>query len=111
MCVSCDPSGDGEKISQAISEKKAFKYQHLGAFAYVGANQAVAEFKSDKDATSSKFAGLSTFYLWRSVYFTKLLSNRNRALVLGDWLKVSIFGHDISRVAAGTAAAPAPLHK
>ncbi|EGC38564.1 hypothetical protein DICPUDRAFT_148767 [Dictyostelium purpureum] len=78
-----------------IKSQPVFKYRHMGTLAYVGDHQAVAEFKGDHSTTTSE--GYITYYLWRSVYFTKLLSIRNRTLVVFDWAKSAIFGRDISR--------------
>ncbi|KAM9979427.1 hypothetical protein ACTFIY_008683 [Dictyostelium cf. discoideum] len=88
-------TGSNKSFEEAVKEKPLFKYKHMGTLAYVGDHQAVAEFKGDHSTTVSE--GYITYYLWRSVYFTKLLSVRNRALVSFDWLKSSVFGRDISR--------------
>lgn len=68
-----------------------FKYKHQGMLAYVGGNRALA------DLASVKGKGFSTFLFWRSAYLTRLVSMRNRILVLFDWLKAEIFGRDLSR--------------
>jgi NADH:ubiquinone reductase (non-electrogenic) len=34
---------------------------------------------------------------WRSAYVSTLYSVRNRTLVMTDWLKVKLFGRDVSR--------------
>ena len=41
--------------------------------------------------------GSPAFLLWRSVYITKQVSLRNRVLILFDWLKVKVFGRDLSQ--------------
>jgi NADH:ubiquinone reductase (non-electrogenic) len=68
-----------------------FRYKHQGMLAYVGGNRALA------DLSKIKGRGFSTFLFWRSAYLTKLVSMRNRILVLFDWVKTEIFGRDISR--------------
>jgi NADH:ubiquinone reductase (non-electrogenic) len=83
-----------EELDKKIQEKKGFEYKHLGMFAYVGGHEAIAQLGGQD---SYKSSGVATFFLWRSVYFSKLLSSKNRFLVLTDWLKTEIFGRDISR--------------
>lgn len=68
-----------------------FIYRHQGMLAYVGGNRALA------DLSKVKGRGFATFLFWRSAYLTKLVSMRNRILVLFDWVKAEIFGRDISR--------------
>jgi len=88
-----------------------FRYQHLGAMAYVGASAAVAQLpnplgKGDSDWLSRvrqsaygsdfKVTGRSGFGLWRSTYLSKMLSARNTGAVALDWVGASLFGRDIS---------------
>ena len=40
--------------------------------------------------------GSSAFQIWRSLYFSKMMSNRNRFQVAFDWTCKSIFGREIS---------------
>ena len=46
--------------------------------------------------------GTSAFAIWRSLYFSKLMSSRNQAQVAFDWLKTGMFGRDISTPHVGT---------
>lgn len=71
-------------------KQKPFIYKHLGMLAYVGSNRALA------DLPRIKGKGFSTWLFWRSAYLTKLVSLKNKILVLFDWLKTSIFGRDVS---------------
>lgn len=76
-----------------ISKNKTvhpFKFKNLGMLAYVGGNKALA------DTPQYKGSGFTTFLFWRSVYLTKLVSLKNKILVLFDWFKNFIFGRDIS---------------
>ncbi len=68
-----------------------FRYKNLGMLAYVGSNRALA------DLASVKGHGFATWLFWRSAYITKLVSLKNRILVLFDWTKTFLFGRDISR--------------
>lgn len=40
--------------------------------------------------------GQTAFIIWKSLYFSKLLSGRNQAQVAFDWVSTSLFGRDIS---------------
>jgi NADH:ubiquinone reductase (non-electrogenic) len=68
-----------------------FVYKPMGMLAYVGGNRAVA------DLPGIKGSGFITFLFWRSVYLSKLVSVRNRILVLFDWIKSHVLGRDLSR--------------
>ncbi len=68
-----------------------FRYHDLGMLAYVGGRRALA------DLPNVKGRGFATFLFWRSAYLTRLVSMKNKVLVLFDWIKASIFGRDISR--------------
>lgn len=67
-----------------------FKYRHLGMLAYIGSRRALA------DLPNVKGRGFGAFLFWRSAYLTRLVSLKNKVLVLFDWLKASVFGRDIS---------------
>jgi NADH:ubiquinone reductase (non-electrogenic) len=68
-----------------------FRYHHYGMLAYVGSNRALA------DLATVKGRGLTTWIFWRSAYLTKLVSLKNKTLVVFDWIKTFVFGRDISR--------------
>jgi len=70
---------------------RQFRYHHLGMLAYIGSNKALA------DLENVKGKGFSTWLFWRSAYLTKLVSMKNKILVMFDWTKTIIFGRDISR--------------
>ncbi len=72
-------------------EPPAFKYKHKGMLAYVGSNRALA------DLGNVKGKGFATWVFWRSAYLTKLVSFKNKFLVLTDWMRSHVFGRDISR--------------
>ena len=69
----------------------AFNYKNLGMLAYIGDNKALADLKAIKSH------GFATWLFWRSAYLTRLVSLKNRLLVVFDWIKTFIFGRDISR--------------
>jgi NADH:ubiquinone reductase (non-electrogenic) len=70
---------------------KPFRYKHYGMLAYIGSEKALA------DLSAFKGRGFTTWLFWRSVYLTKLVSIKNKILVIFDWLKTFFFGRDISR--------------
>lgn len=70
---------------------RPFRYKHYGMLAYIGSSKALA------DLSTIKGRGFSTWLFWRSAYLTRLVSLKNKVLVIFDWLKTFIFGRDISR--------------
>jgi NADH:ubiquinone reductase (non-electrogenic) len=68
-----------------------FRYRHRGMLAYIGSRHALA------DLPQFKGHGFSTWIFWRSAYLTKLVSMKNKILVVFDWLKAFVFGRDTSR--------------
>ena len=77
------------KLAQG-KEIKPFKYKDLGMLAYIGSHKALA------NTTQYKGSGFATWIFWRSVYITKLVSLKNKILVLFDWFKTFVFGRDVS---------------
>ncbi|PCH42023.1 NADH dehydrogenase [Wolfiporia cocos MD-104 SS10] len=80
----------------AKAEKlRPFQYSHQGSLAYIGSDKAIADlpFFNGNLATG----GVATFLFWRSAYLSTLFSLRNRTLVATDWIKVKLFGRDVSR--------------
>ncbi|XP_021726335.1 external alternative NAD(P)H-ubiquinone oxidoreductase B2, mitochondrial-like [Chenopodium quinoa] len=72
---------------------KPFRYRHFGQFAPLGGEQAAAQLPGDWVSI-----GHSTQWLWYSVYASKQVSWRTRALVVGDWSRRFMFGRDSSRI-------------
>lgn len=87
----------GEYLADALSrvarglQARPFRYKHYGMLAYIGSSKALA------DLSAIKGRGFSTWLFWRSAYLTRLVSLKNKILVIFDWLKTFIFGRDISR--------------
>lgn len=82
------------KIFNRLAQNKLifpFEYRHMGMLAYVGGKKALA------DLPNIKGRGFSAYLFWRSAYLTRLVSLKNKILVLFDWFKTAIFGRDISR--------------
>ncbi|PON91873.1 Parvalbumin [Trema orientale] len=72
---------------------RPFRYKHLGQFAPLGGEQTAAQLPGDWVSI-----GQSSQWLWYSVYASKQVSWRNRALVVSDWTRRFIFGRDSSRI-------------
>ncbi|EPS94333.1 FAD/NAD-binding domain-containing protein [Fomitopsis schrenkii] len=80
----------------AKAEKmRPFHYSHQGSLAYIGSDKAIAEVPFFNGNLST--GGVATFLFWRSAYLSTLFSLRNRVLVANDWMKVKLFGRDVSR--------------
>lgn len=73
-------------------EPQPFRFRSLGMLAYVGDRRALA------DLPRFKGRGWLTWLFWRSVYLTRLVSARNKFLVVVDWLKTLLFGRDFSEL-------------
>ncbi|CAN1221998.1 External alternative NAD(P)H-ubiquinone oxidoreductase B2, mitochondrial [Linum grandiflorum] len=72
---------------------RPFSYKHFGQFAPLGGEQTAAQLPGDWVSI-----GHSSQWLWYSVYASKLVSWRTRALVITDWMKRFIFGRDSSSI-------------
>jgi NADH:ubiquinone reductase (non-electrogenic) len=70
-----------------------FKFVNLGMLAYIGENEALAEIPKAGLSAS----GVMTYLFWRSAYLTRLVSLKNKVLVLFDWAKAWVFGRDLSK--------------
>jgi NADH:ubiquinone reductase (non-electrogenic) len=79
------------KTGRTVNEIKPFAYNHMGMLAYIGDNKAVA------DLPNTKVRGFTTWLFWRSAYLTRLVSLKNKVLVIFDWTKAMFFGRDVSR--------------
>ncbi len=88
---------EGEYLAKLLNRRARgralceFRYRHMGMLAYIGDRRALA------DSRLVKGHGYFTWLFWRSAYLTKLVSWKNKTLVLFDWFKTSLFGRDISR--------------
>lgn len=84
-----------------------FQYLDLGILAYTGSGSALAQVQiapggglsgadENWDPVRLQIKGKLGFGLWRSIYLLKMTSPKNAALVALDWIKVKLFGRDIS---------------
>ncbi|KAH3669039.1 hypothetical protein WICMUC_005102 [Wickerhamomyces mucosus] len=72
---------------------KPFKYIHLGSLAYLGAEKAIANITYGSRSFYSG-GGIFTFFVWRVLYVSMILSFRSRFKVIADWTKIAFFGRD-----------------
>jgi len=82
----------GKTLNKIAKNKqiKPFKFRDFGMLAYIGSHKALA------NTPQYKGSGFTTWLFWRSVYITKLVSLKNKMLVLFDWFKTFLFGRDVS---------------
>lgn len=92
-----ETSEEAEKLRKQVDKQKLkpFHYSHQGSLAYIGSDKAIADLPIfGREWTSG---GVATFMFWRSAYLSTLFSLRNRSLVAGDWMRVKLWGRDVSR--------------
>ncbi|ANB12549.1 NADH-ubiquinone reductase (H(+)-translocating) NDE1 [Sugiyamaella lignohabitans] len=88
-----------ESRSRRLRRSKSllpFEYSHQGSLAYVGSDKAVADLTLWAEGNFAS-GGRLTYMFWRSAYLSMCFSMRNKILVLTDWVKVKVFGRDVSR--------------
>ncbi|HPS64055.1 MAG TPA: FAD-dependent oxidoreductase [Ignavibacteria bacterium] len=78
------------QMNDLPEKRKPFVFKNLGMLTYVGGHKALA------DLPSYKGSGFAAYLFWKSVYLTRLVSLKNKILVLFDWIKTSLFGRDVS---------------
>lgn len=78
-----------------VSKLTPFHYSHQGSLAYIGSEKAIADLPLFNGNLAS--GGGAAMLFWRSAYVSTLYSIRNRTLVMADWVKVKLFGRDVSR--------------
>ena len=87
------PSGRVTGVISRGQKPDPFKFKNLGMLAYVGESKALA----DIPRARLHWRGALTYLFWRSAYLTRLVSMKNKILVLFDWIKTAIFGRDLSK--------------
>ncbi|XP_031496055.1 internal alternative NAD(P)H-ubiquinone oxidoreductase A1, mitochondrial-like [Nymphaea colorata] len=75
-----------------------FVYRHLGSMASVGRYKALVDLRQSKDGKGMSFAGLISWFIWRSAYLTRVVSWRNRFYVAVNWATTFVFGRDNSKI-------------
>lgn len=80
-----------------LSEKAApFSYKHLGQLAYLGHDEAAFDLPVGGD--KGTLHGLAIGHLWRGMETMMQVSPRNMSMVFFDWIKVKLFGRNLSDV-------------
>ncbi|CAF1214516.1 unnamed protein product [Adineta steineri] len=78
-----------------------FRYKHMGSLTYVGGNAAAIDFTDSKSVLNmfklKSLSGRSVAYLWKSYYFTEMFTGRTKTLLIFDWIRVHLYGRDLSR--------------
>ncbi|KAK2460757.1 hypothetical protein APHAL10511_007227 [Amanita phalloides] len=85
------------KLAKDQESPEQFSFINQGSLAYVGDWKAIYDRPAPDNAFMSKEAGRVAWLLWRSAYFTKTLSMRNKILVPLYWFLIWIFGRDLTR--------------
>jgi len=85
------------KLAKDQESPEKFSFKNQGSLAYVGDWKAIYDRPAPESAFMSKEAGRVAWLLWRSAYFTKTLSLRNKILVPLYWFLNWIFGRDLTR--------------
>ncbi|VFQ58925.1 unnamed protein product [Cuscuta campestris] len=88
-----DPEGPIRFRGEGRHRFRPFRYKHFGQFAPLGGEQTAAQLPWDWVSI-----GHSSQWLWYSVYASKQVSWRTRALVVSDWMRRFIFGRDSSQI-------------
>jgi len=87
------------KLNKTIRGKQhttPFRFHNAGSLAYLGDWEAVYD-RTQVRGPKSRWTGRLAWLLWRSAYFTKTVSIRNKILVPTYWFMNWIFGRDLSR--------------
>jgi len=87
--------GTLQKQIEKLDNLRPFHYSHQGSLAYIGSDKAIADLPFSTGNLA--VGGVATYLFWRSAYLSNLFSLRNRTLVATDWMKVKLFGRDVSR--------------
>mmetsp|Transcript_20669 Transcript_20669/g.31077 ORF Transcript_20669/g.31077 Transcript_20669/m.31077 type:complete len:293 (+) Transcript_20669:785-1663(+) len=103
----------GKYIGRALRDgtEKPFVYQHAGSLCCLGTGNGIAQLtnnnnkiweaigasssSSDNNKQQSFVTGTPAFALWRSLYWTRLLSTSSRFSLSMDWLRSLYSGRDV----------------
>ncbi|KAI0325734.1 FAD/NAD(P)-binding domain-containing protein [Cubamyces sp. BRFM 1775] len=85
------------RLIKGRTDARPFKFQNAGSLAYVGDWEAIFDRTKAARGPKGKETGRLAWLLWRSAYFTKTLSVRNKILVPMYWFLNWIFGRDLTR--------------
>ncbi|KIK61346.1 hypothetical protein GYMLUDRAFT_42931 [Collybiopsis luxurians FD-317 M1] len=90
-----------KKLNKIIKDRPAespFEFHNQGSLAYIGNWKAIYDSPENGGIPGfNKESGRLAWLLWRSAYFTRTLSIRNKILVPFYWFLNWIFGRDLTR--------------
>jgi len=86
-----------EALGKDKEFNQSFEFHNMGSLAYVGDWKAIYDRSKVDSGPKTKNAGRLAWLLWRSAYFTRTISLRNKILVPVYWFINWIFGRDLSR--------------
>lgn len=91
-----DKNDDGDDDDEENEDDSpVFRYKHIGGYEYVGADSGMYERGSKGMAIVS---GPGAVWMWRAVYFSRVVSSSMRFHLILDWVHTSIFGSRPTRV-------------
>ncbi len=83
----------GKNIKLLLENKKMlpFVYKSRGQLASLGRYEAVA------DIAGFKFSGFLAWFIWRTIYLFKFISNSKKIKIAADWTVNLFYPHDVTR--------------
>lgn len=84
----------GQNLARALDGQplRPFTYRYLGQLATIGEHEAVAE------VLGFRFSGFFAWWMWRSIYLSKLPGTLRKLRVMIDWTFDLVFPRDLSLV-------------
>lgn len=89
-----------KKLNRLVRNKdgtEPFEFNNMGSLAYIGNWKALYDRSKAQTGPKTVKTGTLAWLLWRSAYFTKTLSVRNKVLVPTYWFLNWLLGRDLSR--------------
>lgn len=84
----------GQNLAASLTggRAKPFEFYYLGQLASIGSHEAVAEI------LGFRFKGFLAWWMWRTIYLSKLPSFKRKLRVVVDWTFDLLFARDVSLV-------------
>lgn len=83
-------------LNSPSKQPTPFQFANHGMMAYIGGWRAIADLRAGDQHWPG--SGWVAWVVWRSVYFVRTVSWRNKVLVPMYWVLTWLFGRDISRI-------------
>ena len=96
------------------NEDRPFHYDHVGSLCSLGKGNGIAQLvassnsalniwdligntnlSEDKNTNQRGLTGVAAFAMWRSLYFSKLMSTNSRLSLSLDWIKAQFLGREV----------------